>query len=193
MENPNITAPKAEKSSDKWSIRDLYVFVGLIVFVVLPIRYFVAQPFIVSGASMDPTFADGQYIIVDQLSYNFRTYDRGDVVIFRYAGDTSKFFIKRIIGLPNETVKIVANEIFIKKSGVSDFEKLDEHEITQNFSSTAEWVLGADELFVMGDNRNNSLDSRYFGPIKIDSIMGRAFVRLLPLKTIDYLPGKINL
>ncbi len=193
METTNSTSENEVKQGTKWSMRDLWHFVLLIVFVVLPIRYFVAQPFIVSGASMDPTFTDGQYIIVDQLSYKFNNPTRGDVVIFRYAGDTSKFFIKRIIGLPGETVKIVSNEIFIKKVGANEFEKLDEQNITKDFSFTAEWTLLPDELFVMGDNRKNSLDSRYFGPIKKDTIIGRAFVRLLPLSTIDYLPGKLNL
>ncbi len=193
MESTNSTLENEVKQGSKWSMRDLWHFVLLIVFVVLPIRYFVAQPFIVSGASMDPTFADGQYIIVDQLTYKFNNATRGDVIIFRYAGDTSKFFIKRIIGLPGETVKIAGNEIFIKKVGATEFEKLDEQDITKDFSFTAEWTLLPDELFVMGDNRKNSLDSRYFGPIKKDTIIGRAFVRLLPLTTIDYLPGKLNL
>lgn len=193
MESTHSTLENEVKQGSKWSMRDLWHFVLLIVFVVLPIRYFVAQPFIVSGASMDPTFTDGQYIIVDQLTYKFNNATRGDVVIFRYAGDTSKFFIKRIIGLPGETVKIAGNEIFIKKVGATEFEKLDEQDITKDFSFTAEWTLLPDELFVMGDNRKNSLDSRYFGPIKKDTIIGRAFVRLLPLTTIDYLPGKLNL
>lgn len=193
MESTNSTLENEVKQGSKWSMRDLWHFVLLIVFVVLPIRYFVAQPFIVSGASMDPTFTDGQYIIVDQLTYKFNNATRGDVIIFRYAGDTSKFFIKRIIGLPGEIVKIAGNEIFIKKVGATEFEKLDEQDITKDFSFTAEWTLLPDELFVMGDNRKNSLDSRYFGPIKKDTIIGRAFVRLLPLTTIDYLPGKLNL
>src|SRR3989338_9340260 len=81
-----------------------FIFIALLI--VIPIRLFIAQPFIVSGASMDPTFTDGQYLIVDEVSYRFNEPIRGDVIIFKYPKDPKKYFIKRIIGLPRHTVSI---------------------------------------------------------------------------------------
>src|SRR6185295_2417670 len=92
---------------------ELLKFAVIALIIVVPIRFFVAQPFIVSGASMDPTFHNGQYLIVDELSYRFSPPQRGDVIIFRYPRDPSQFFIKRIIGLPGETVKIQGGSISI--------------------------------------------------------------------------------
>ncbi len=193
MEPQNTPTNIAENQGEKWTWRDLWVFIGILVFVVLPIRLFIAQPFVVSGASMDPTFHDGDYVIVDQLTYRFDNPQRGDVVIFRPAIDESKFFIKRIIGLPGETVKVSDNNVFIKHVGAADFERLDEQTIQENFNVQAEWTLSDSQVFVLGDNRKNSLDSRYFGPIESSSIQGRAWLRLLPVTDIDFLPGKLAL
>ncbi len=90
-----------------------------------PIRLFVAQPFIVSGASMDPTFETGEYLIVDQLSYHFDDPVRGQVVIFKYPKDESKYFIKRVIGLPGETVQIEGTDVTIFNESNPDGKKLD--------------------------------------------------------------------
>ena len=87
--------------------------------IVVPIRLFIAQPYIVAGASMDTTFADGHYIIVDQLTYRFNDPERGDVVVFKYPNDTSKYFIKRILGLPGETIVIRDGELLIANSSTS--------------------------------------------------------------------------
>ena len=95
------------------SFWELVRFAIIAIAIVLPIRIFIAHPFVVSGSSMVPTFKDGQYLIVDEISYRLGTPERGDVVIFRYPKDPSKFFIKRIIGLPNETVDVDGNEITI--------------------------------------------------------------------------------
>src|SRR3989344_4060631 len=87
------------------------VVISLII--ILPIRYFIVQPFFVKGASMESNFEDGDYIFVDELSYGFGDPERGDVVIFRYPLDQSQFFIKRVIGLPNETVEIKEGKVII--------------------------------------------------------------------------------
>src|SRR3989344_4971247 len=84
-----------------------------VLLIVLPIRFFIAQPFIVSGASMVPTFHDGEYLIVDQISYRFEEPERGEVIIFKYPNDTSKYYIKRIIGLPGENIKVIGSEVTI--------------------------------------------------------------------------------
>lgn len=174
--------------------REVIIFSLLAIFIVLPIRLFVAQPFVVEGASMDPTFKNGDYIIVDELSYRFEAPKRGDVVTFRYPGDPSLFFIKRIIGLPGETVSIQAETITITKT---DGEKiiLDESYIEDGTMPRAylSHTLLEDEYFVMGDNRAKSSDSRYWGSLPRENIMGRAFIRLLPANNMTFWPGSSTL
>ncbi len=145
------------------SVWEVVKFVVITLIIVVPIRTFVAQPFIVSGASMDPTFRDGQYLIVDELSYYFRPPTRDEVVVFKYPKDPSKHFIKRISGLPGETVTIAGTK----------------------------QVLGPDEYFVMGDNRLASLDSRSWGALPARLITGRVLARLFPLNQIGLWPGVI--
>lgn len=173
----------------KSSFWEIVRFVAITLAIVIPIRAFVAQPFIVSGSSMVPTFEDGQYLIVDELSYLFRDPKRGEVIIFRYPKDPSKFFIKRVIGLPGETVKIHDNKVTIT-SGNRIF-ALDEKYI-KNEEETLEPMqrkLGTHEYFVLGDNRNASLDSRFWGPVDRSLIRGRVLLRLLPPTKFGYLPG----
>src|SRR3989344_5716676 len=92
------------------NVWDLLKFAALATIIVLPIRAYVAQPFVVSGRSMVPTFQNGQYLIVDEISYRFHSPQRGDVIIFKYPKDPTKYFIKRVIGLPGETVEIKGND-----------------------------------------------------------------------------------
>ncbi|HBB56910.1 TPA: hypothetical protein DEW47_02460 [Patescibacteria group bacterium] len=143
-------------------ILEFLKFILITAIIVVPVRLWVAQPFLVSGASMEPTFQNGNYLIVDEISYHLRAPKKNEVVIFRYPKDPSKFFIKRIIGLPGESV-------------------------TENGKTT---FLDNDEYFVMGDNRDASSDSRIWGPVKEDLIIGRAFIRLWPLNEIEINPGK---
>ncbi len=165
-------------------------FVLIAVFVVLPIRLYVAQPFIVSGASMDPTFANGEYLVVDEVSYRFEDPKRGDVIIFRFPQDPSKFFIKRIIGLPGETVDMKDSEIRIINDAYPEGFLLDETYLNLENKNTLRMKLAEDEYFVMGDNRAASSDSRIWGPLKNDFIIGRALIRLLPVNRFDLFPGE---
>ncbi|MGB8815716.1 MAG: signal peptidase I [Minisyncoccia bacterium] len=176
--------------------------------VVIPIRIYIAQPFIVSGGSMDNTFINGQYLIVDEISYRFESPQRGDVVIFKIPPEavalssnmlSSKiYFIKRIIGLPGETVSIDGNDVTIINKDNPDGMKLVEkytlvdNTIHQTISMKKTWTLGNNEYFVMGDNRDNSSDSRYWGPLKADLIKGRPMIRLFPITKISFLPGKVT-
>ena len=159
--------------------------------IVIPIRFYVAQPFIVSGASMSPTFESGNYLVVDQLSYRFEEPQRGDVVIFKYPRDTSKFFIKRIIGLPGETLILKNGILTIANSTHPNGFTFEEPYIAKKgqVSGTFSVTLDGNEYFVMGDNRNQSSDSRIWGPLQKDLIVGRAFLRLFPIRQVNVLPG----
>lgn len=182
----------AEQNKKESFFKEIIKFALLAAVIVLPIRLFIAQPFIVSGGSMDPTFANGQYLIVDQISYRFEEPKRGDVIIFRYPLDTKKFFIKRIIGLPSETVKIHNGQIAIAdKEGKKGFALTEPYIDDARKSRIGEIsiTLKDDEYFVMGDNRNESSDSRIWGPLKRSLIAGRPFIRLFPAGKISYLPG----
>lgn len=157
--------------------------------IVLPIRFFIAEPFIVSGASMEPTFETGDYLIIDQLSYRFEDPKRGEVVIFRYPNNPSKYFIKRIVGLPGETVIVSEGSITIKNVEHPEGLSLGEEYISLKDMSSGIYNVKNDEYFVMGDNRPASSDSRSWGPLPQENIVGRAFVRLFPPSTIGFLPG----
>lgn len=170
-------------------------FALIALIIVLPVRLFIAQPFIVSGASMETTFSSGQYLIVDQISYRFEEPERGDVIVFRYPKDPSKFFIKRIIGMPGDTIDIKGNIVTITNTthptGVILKEDAYVRDMAPNTTLTE--VLGDEEYFVMGDNRNASSDSRMWGVLKRDKIVGRALVRLYPLTKAELSPGAYDI
>lgn len=189
-ETPTQNIPVKEESLMREIIR--FSFYALII--VLPIRMFIAQPFIVSGASMETTFSTGQYLIVDQLTYHFEEPLRGDVIVFRYPKDPSKFFIKRIIGMPGDTIHIEGSEVTITNEENPEGMKLDEEYVhSMRPTSTITEVLGEGEYFVMGDNRDASSDSRAWGVLQRDKIVGRALIRLFPLTEIGVLPGKYTM
>ncbi len=181
---------KTEEKSLKQSILELARFALIALIIVIPIRFFVMEPFVVSGASMFPTFDNGDYLIVDKLSYKIGDPQRNDVVIFKYPNDKTKFFIKRVIGLPNETVNIKDGIVTIINSENPDGFNLVEPYIKNSSSSTTNFELKNDEYFVMGDNRNASSDSRYWGAVNRELLTGKALVRLLPITSVDILPGQ---
>jgi signal peptidase I len=187
MNNNNETLKKPS------GIKDFISFIVLTTIIVLPIRLFIAQPFIVNGSSMSPTFETSQYLIVDQLSYRFHEPARGDVIIFRYPNNTKIFYIKRIIGLPGETVNINENTVTIKNSENPNGIVLDEPFVVFPKETFMEKTLSDSEYFVMGDNRAASSDSRVWGALPKDLIIGKAFVRLWPFSKINYLPGEFSL
>lgn len=163
-------------------VREMLRILVISLAIVLPVRFFIAQPFIVRGASMEPTFEDGEYLIVDEISYRFGSPTRGETIVFRYPGDPKQFFIKRIIGLPGETVIIRDGHVSIKDSQ-GDERSIEESYVPQSMSTVPneEKTLGKDEYFVLGDNRENSLDSRRWGPLSEQYIVGRVFIRLWPI------------
>lgn len=148
--------------------------------IILPIRLFLIQPFYVEGASMEPNFYQNEYLIIDEISYRFNDKQRGEVIIFKNPKNTKNYFIKRIIGLPGETVSIEEGRVFV------DGDLIEEPYITDFSSDNHDPVtLGSEEYFVLGDNRGNSLDSRQLGPIHKDYIIGRVWLRGWPLDRID--------
>ena len=168
----------------KGIIKELLAWLAMIAVVVAAtylVVTFVGQRTQVSGESMETTLSDGDHLIVDKISYRFRDPERYDIVVFPYRLEENTYYIKRIIGLPGETVQIVDGYVCI--NGV----QLDEHygnEIMEKPGIAAEPVtLGEDEYFVLGDNRNNSQDSRTasVGVIHRDEILSRAWVRIWPL------------
>jgi signal peptidase I len=151
--------------------------------IILPIRYFLIQPFYVKGASMEPTFDDKEYLIIDELSYRFRAPERGEVVVFRYPLDPRQYFIKRIVALPGETVTVRDSTVTIVNAEHPEGFTLDESGYLSPETVTAgnrTAALGPDEYFVLGDNRGSSLDSRTFGALPRKQIVGRVWIRGWP-------------
>jgi signal peptidase I len=160
--------------------------------IVVPLRIFVAQPFIVSGKSMIGTFEPGEYLVVDQLSYRFQEPERGDVVIFKYPLDPSVYFVKRLIGLPGETIRIDEGIVSIKGRGKrAQFERLIEPYLSSQGmdKEPIEITLEENEYYVLGDNRKESSDSRIWGPLQNKFMVGRALFRATPLSHIQLFPG----
>jgi len=161
-----------------WDVLEVIIIALLAAFL---IRYFVAQPFLVSGASMEPNFHNANFLIVDELTYRFRAPQRGEVIIFKYPGNEKEYFIKRIIGLPGETLTVDLNTVTITTT--TSTLTLTEPYIkpaTAGQGISKVITLASDEYFVMGDNRGNSFDSRSWGPLKKGEITGLARLRVFP-------------
>lgn len=183
------TEPETEKLENPFRIFALdflKVFVVAIA-IILPIRWFLFQPFVVTGDSMLPNFSDGNYLIIDEITYRLRPPARGQVVVMRFPNDPSQFFIKRIIGLPGERVVIGNGEMRVFSAAASNGLLLEEDYLpsSQITYGNIDRVLGAEEYFVLGDNRLSSSDSRLWGPVKRSHIVGRVYLRLFPLQTLQ--------
>jgi signal peptidase I len=171
--------------------------------IIVPIRVFLFQPFFVQGASMEPNFEDGNYLIINELGYKettvgiggkniltvvpYKKLSRGEVAVFRYPKDPSKFFIKRVIGLPGEKVEIKNNQVIIYNSDYPDGKNIDESaylsKTVKTTTSMNDFVMNLrdNEFFVMGDNRMYSSDSRVWGPVPDSDIVGKVVIRAWPL------------
>lgn len=155
--------------------------------IVIPIRYFLFQPFIVKGDSMMPNFSSGDYLIIDEISYRFKNPERGEVIVFKYPKTPVYRFIKRVIGLPGETVEIKDNQIKIydKNNKELDLNETSYLPVLDATYGNLNVVLSDNEYFVLGDNRPYSSDSRSWGPLPKENIIGRVFVRLFPFASLS--------
>lgn len=183
-------------STLKAIIKEIFIFAVIAFGVVLPFRIYIAEPYLVDGRSMDPTFATNDYLIVDKLSYKIGTPKRNSVIVFKYPNDPSKSFIKRIIGLPNETVSMKNNVVTVvnekNPAGFNPDQTFVVHKCEKTINNCVysfETKLGPDEYFVMGDNRAESFDSRSWGALDRKYILGKPVLRLFPINQIEIFPG----
>lgn len=162
-----------------WEVIEVVAIATVTVFI---IRTFLVQPFLVSGASMEPNFSDGNYLLIDEITYRLRAPERGEVIVFRYPKDRSIFFIKRIIGLPGEEVVIENGRIKVIKDKKEIM--LDEPYLSRDAQagdgSPTDRILGEGEYFIMGDNRLHSYDSRNWGPVNEKDMVGLVRLRIFP-------------
>jgi signal peptidase I len=185
-----VPAPRAVQGAKQSGLRGMLEWVLLVVgavVVALLVKTFLLQAFFIPSGSMRPTLVEGDRVLVNKLSYRFGDPSRGDIVVFeRPPNDQSssnqdiKDLIKRVIGLPGETISCSSTGVML-----IDGRPLDEPYIPEGVASDCrgqQWTVGVDEIFVMGDNRNDSTDSRVFGAVKQSSIVGRAFIRIWPFK-----------
>ena len=172
----------------------------LTLLIYLVIHNFVAQPFEVQQSSMSPTIVNGEYILIDKLTVRFDGYHYGDVVVFNPPSSSGLAtdgipFIKRIIGMPGDTVSLENGRVFVTQAGKNPVRidepyvrRTDDGETSPTICTRTDcplsWIVGEHEYFVMGDNRPSSQDSRVFGPVDEDLILGRAWLRYFPLERV---------
>ncbi|MFH1187934.1 MAG: signal peptidase I [bacterium] len=187
MENNESKFNKYFKSIIEFIVETVKVVV-ISLAIILPVRYFLIQPFYVKGASMEPNFHDSEYLIIDEISYRFNEPKRGDIVVFRYPKDPSQYFIKRIIGLPKEKIEISDGKVIIYNEENPSGKLVDETAYLDSVLTTPNnvTILEDNEYFVCGDNRNASLDSRRFGAVNRSNLIGKVWFRGWPLERIGW-------
>ncbi len=182
--NSNQNVPKSEgKESFKDFLWETVKIVIICLIIVIPIKQFVVQPFYVKGASMEPNFYDNEYLLIDEISYRFNEPVRGEIIVFRHPPGEKSFYIKRLIGLPGERITIKDNVIQIYNQDNPNGMVINESTYLPESAKSYDDVdttLEADQYFVMGDNRVSSLDSRRFGPVYEEDIIGRTWLRGWP-------------
>jgi signal peptidase I len=188
--NSELRKTRKETARDIW---ETIKFIALAALIVIPIRLYVFQPFIVSGESMYPTYQNTDYLIIDELSYRFNEPKRGDVIVFRYPNDPSRFFIKRIIGLPGDTLLFKDRAVYLKTDTNPNGELINEPYLKQITipGGQSQVTVDPEHYFVMGDNRGASSDSRAWGQLPRKNIIGIAGLRLLPISDIAWRPGSL--
>ena len=201
IQKPEPKIPSFEPPTDKDKIKGQVkefiwetlkvIIISLVI--IIPVRYFLIQPFYVKGASMEPNFYDQEYLIIDEISYRFSEPQRGDIVVFRYPYDRSQYFIKRIVGLPDEIIRLEDGKITIINNQFPDGFVLDESLYLPNVftQGQVDTRLEFNQYYILGDNRSSSLDSRSFGPILRDDIIGRTWIRGWPFNRITVFNNQV--
>ncbi len=167
-------------ASSVWDVAKVVIISAAII---IPIRTFIFQPFFVRGTSMVPTFYNGDYLLIDELTYRFREPSRGEVIVFRYPNDPKQFYIKRIIGLPGEKVSVRNGSVSVLSEG-NEIQLEEPYISPGSASESRDIVAGPDEYIVFGDNRPHSSDSRSWGPVPEKYFIGRVFLTAWPLNDI---------
>ncbi len=195
MSSLDNNAPQTNQPehNQKGSITEIVKLFIIAMIIVLPIRFFIAQPFIVSGASMDNTFHNNDYLIVDQASYHFEDPKRGEVIIFRYPNDPAQFFIKRVIGIPGDHITVENNIVTVTAADGTTSVLNEPYIKSMNNINHTDVTLSDSDYFVMGDNRDRSSDSRFWGTLPRKNIVGRAVLRLFPFNKVSVFPGLYNI
>lgn len=176
--------------SNAWEVAKMIIISLLII---VPVRYWVFQPFFVKGASMEPTFQSGDYLIIDEFSYNFLTKpERGEVIVFKYPKNPSDYYIKRVIGLPGETIEVKNGFVVVTNKEYPGGHILNEAYLEGHVTYGDEKItLGQNEYFVLGDNREFSSDSRRFGAVDKKYLVGKVLVRAWPIKSAEVFAAPI--
>ncbi len=164
---------------------DLFKTILMVFVIAFLIRFYLVQPFYVSGSSMEPTFKNGEYLLIDEITYKFREPERGEVIVFKFPQDPKENYIKRIIGLPNEKVEIKEGEIIIYNSCYPKGIKLKENYLPPGTKTPGSLpppleghYLKENQFIVLGDNRSNSSDSRVWGAVHKKNIIGKVWISL---------------
>ncbi|MEK7526768.1 MAG: signal peptidase I [Patescibacteria group bacterium] len=172
-------------------ILDILQVVVFAVAIFLFVYLLVLQPHKIKGQSMDPTFKDSEFLLTDKITYRFGEPKRGDVVVFKAPPDDKDEYIKRIIGLPGDTVKVQGGKVYVNNTLLDEKAYLDTSVVTQPGIFAAEGreiKVSQGEYFLMGDNRPHSFDSRNFGPISQEKFTGRAWVSYWPPQKAGVVP-----
>ncbi len=186
--DPGLYDPNQEDTSTKWYATKVFFIeltkiVALTLIVIFAVRHFLFKPFVVKGASMEPNFFEREYLIIDELSYRFVEPKRGEVIVFRQEDDRREFFLKRVIGLPGEKIKVQGGKVVVYNiDNPQGIVVMENGYLPDSSYTSGEMVLtlSEDEYYVLGDNRNVSLDSRKFGSVNRKMIVGRAWLRGFP-------------
>jgi signal peptidase I len=176
-ERPTLSPRRAPSGLLSW-LRELVETIIPALLIALAINFFVAQPTLVRGYSMEPTLHQEERLLVEKVSYRFHQPQRGDIVVLKVAQEPIPL-VKRVIGLPGETVEIRQGKVYVNG------QHLDEPYLRQTpYGNMPARPVPAGSIFVLGDNRNNSNDSRYFGVVPLDDVVGKAWLRYWPLEQI---------
>lgn len=182
-----VKSTTAAGSNQAWQIvRELLETVVLSLVIFLVIRMGV-QNYRIESHSMDPNFAENQFVLVNKLAYRFGNPEHGDVVVFHNPADPREDYIKRIVGLPGDTIEFVNGEVVVNG------EILNEPLIaTPTYGPLGEIVVSPEHLFVMGDNRTNSRDSRNFGELSMELVVGKAWLRVWPFNRFGLVTHQVD-